>query len=249
MLDRMGRSIKDSILNPLERAIPPGLSPNTITWISFLPGMLAAVCAAAGLWGWALAAFAVNRLLDGLDGVVARRRGRQTDYGGYLDIMVDFTVYAAIPIGVWLGSSAAAAGEGTAATGPPEVLPLITLLAVFYINAASWMYLSAVIEKRRVLGGDQRRGSADAGSDEAGSDDTGRDDTGRDDTGSAHAAGGAHLTSVTMPTGVVEGTETILFFALFLLLPDHYALLFWIMSVATAAGVLQRLLWARRALR
>lgn len=218
MLDRLGRSIKDSILNPLERAIPPGLSPNTITWISLLPGILAAVCAAFGLRGWALAAFASNRLLDGLDGVVARMRGRQTDYGGYLDIMVDFVVYAALPIGVWLGSSAAAAAEGTAAAGRAGAIPLVALLAVFYVNAASWMYLSAVIEKRRGLGGD-------------------------------HTGGNAHLTSVTMPTGVVEGTETILFFALFLLLPDHYAVLFWIMSVATAAGVVQRLAWARRVLR
>src|SRR6056297_3466509 len=84
MLDRLGRSIKDSILNPLERTITRSLSHNAITWISLIPGLATAAFAAAGWWGWAIGAFAVNRILDGMDGIVARRRGMQSDYGGYL---------------------------------------------------------------------------------------------------------------------------------------------------------------------
>jgi phosphatidylglycerophosphate synthase len=204
-----------------------------ITWASLVPGLAAAVCAAFGLWGWAFAAFAVNRVLDGLDGMVARHRDRQSDYGGYLDIMVDFAVYASIPIGVWLGATGAAiAGRAasTATAGSPiaiDALPLIVLLAAFYVNAASWMYLAAVIEKRRGLGKDQN-------------------DSLYANPESRHAD---KLTTVEMPTGVVEGTETVLFFALFLLLPGHYAILFWIMAAATAAGVVQRLIWAYRTLR
>lgn len=38
------------------------------------------------------------RVLDGLDGVVARQRNKQTDFGGYLDIVLDFTVYSIIPV-------------------------------------------------------------------------------------------------------------------------------------------------------
>ena len=38
----------------------------------------------------------LNRLLDGLDGAVARAAG-STDLGGFLDITMDFLVYSAIP--------------------------------------------------------------------------------------------------------------------------------------------------------
>ncbi|MFW5826696.1 MAG: CDP-alcohol phosphatidyltransferase family protein [Alkalispirochaeta sp.] len=210
----MGRSFKDSILNPLERTIPAGLSPSAITGISLIPGLATAVCAAAGWWGWSIGLFAINRVLDGLDGIVARRRGTQSDFGGYLDIMADFTVYAAIPIGVWLGARGIA-GDGGATAG---ALPLVVLLAVFYVNAASWMYLSAILEKRGAQ------------------------------TAAAATARAPLATSVTMPSGVVEGTETILFFALFLLFPAQYAILFWVMAGATAAGVVQRLIWAAKTL-
>jgi phosphatidylglycerophosphate synthase len=40
-------------------------------------------------YGAALAAILLNRLLDGLDGALARRRGL-TDAGGFLDISLDF---------------------------------------------------------------------------------------------------------------------------------------------------------------
>ena len=41
-------------------------------------------------YGWALACCLANRLLDGLDGAVARIRG-PTDFGGYADIVADPT--------------------------------------------------------------------------------------------------------------------------------------------------------------
>ncbi|MFW5695328.1 MAG: CDP-alcohol phosphatidyltransferase family protein, partial [Alkalispirochaeta sp.] len=233
MLDRMGRSWKDTILNPLERAIPQCLSPNAITGISLLPGLAAAVLAGAALWGWAIAAFAVNRVLDGLDGIVARARDTQTDFGGYLDIMADFAVYAAIPIGVWLGATDAGVSTVVADGRPAQsaittALPVVVLLAIFYLNAASWMYLSALIERRRATGPDQ----------------TGPHES--QEAGSSTPPVGHEFTTIVMPTGVVEGTETVVFFALFLVLPDHYATLFWIMAAATAGGVVQRVLWARR---
>ncbi len=208
MLDQVTRSLKDSLLTPLERVIPHGLHPDTITWVSLIPGLAAALLAGVGLTGWAVAAFVANRILDGLDGLLARRRHLQSDFGGYLDIIVDFVVYAAIPIGVWYG---AAGGAGA--------LPLVLLLSVFYVNGASWMYLSAVLEKRRPKDGEPSSSRR-----------------------SEH-------TTVTMPRGVVEGTETVIFFTLFLLIPRLYVLLFSIMTALTAAGVVQRLVWAYRNIR
>lgn len=199
MFDSLTRVAKDSVLGPLLRLLPRWIHPDAVTLASLPAGLAAAGLAATGAWGWAVAWFVLNRALDGLDGLLARERGLQSDFGGYLDIMVDFLVYAAVPIGVWYGT-------GTAAT-----TPLIVLLAVFYVNGASWMYLSAILEKR------------------------------------GRTAPGA--TSVTMPTGLVEGTETVVFFLLFLAIPAHAALLFWLMAGATAVGIIQRLLWAARHLR
>jgi phosphatidylglycerophosphate synthase len=78
-----------------------------------------------------------NRVLDGLDGMVARFHARQSDFGGYLDIVLDFVVYAAIPVGLYWGNP-----------GATNTAALILLLSSFYVNAASWIYLSAILEKR-----------------------------------------------------------------------------------------------------
>ena len=39
-----------------------------------------------------LAFFLLTRLLDGIDGAYARATNQCTEFGGYLDIIVDFTV-------------------------------------------------------------------------------------------------------------------------------------------------------------
>ena len=53
-------------------------------------------------------------------------------------------------------------------------------------------------------------------------------------------------TSVTMPTGLIEGTETLILFSLFLLLPDHLLSLFALTTILVMLGVLQRVAWARK---
>ena len=87
---------------------------------------------------WGLAFWLLNRALDGLDGLLARLHGLQDDFGGYLDILFDFVAYAALPIGLVL-----------AAPTLDRYLALAVLLASFYVNTASWMYLAAILEKRR----------------------------------------------------------------------------------------------------
>ena len=70
------------------------------------------------------------------DGAVARHTGL-SDRGGFLDILTDFIVYASLPIGLVAGS----------ASNEPY-LALAFMLASFYVNSASWMYLAAILEKR-----------------------------------------------------------------------------------------------------
>lgn len=52
---------------------------------------LAAAGAAALQWHWgALGLWLLNRVFDGLNGMVARAHAIQSDFGGYLNIVLDF---------------------------------------------------------------------------------------------------------------------------------------------------------------
>lgn len=137
MLDHYLRAYKDTLLHPLT-GCTGNISPNTITVLAAVVGVAAAGAAATSWYGPALGLWLANRVLDGLDGLVARRCNRQSDFGGYLDIVLDFVVYALVPIGVYWGMPTHAAA-----------VSLIFLLGSFYVNSASWIYLAALLEKRQ----------------------------------------------------------------------------------------------------
>ncbi len=145
MFDLILRALKDRLLEPLARLLGPRVAPDLVTLVACLVGLGAGVCAWRRADGAALALWALNRLLDGLDGTLARVHGRQTDFGGYLDILLDFAVYTAVPTGLALGRPTFAA-----------LAACVALLGSFFVNAASWMYLSAVLERRDA--GAKRRG-------------------------------------------------------------------------------------------
>jgi len=138
MFDHFFRSLKDSLLEPVARALGPTIPPLAITWLAFVAGLSCAAAVLTGRLGVALGLWLLNRLLDGLDGTHARVHARVSHFGAYLDIVFDFVVYAAIP----LAFVAAARQYELALAG-------VFLLASFYVNAASWMYLSALLEARR----------------------------------------------------------------------------------------------------
>ena len=202
MLDAVLRPIKERLLAPAALVVGHRLSPMAVTVAAFLAGLASALLGVRGAYGAALVFWLVNRVLDGFDGTLARVQGRQTDLGGYVDLLLDFVVYAAIPLGL-------AFGIGDSRT----LVAGLALLASFYVNAASWMYLSAVLERR------------DAG---------------------ARARG--ELTTITMPPGLVGGTETMVCYAAFFAFPRYVVPLFWLMSALVLFTVLQRLAWAVRRL-
>jgi phosphatidylglycerophosphate synthase len=136
MFDHLLRSLKDRLLARLAQLLR-GVPPNALSVLALLFGLGAAAAAAQGGWRLGLALWLANRVTDGLDGTVARLSGTQSDFGGYLDILLDFVVYAAVPLGFVAQSS------------DPDVLRWAAVLeASFFVNACSWMYLSAVLEKR-----------------------------------------------------------------------------------------------------
>src|SRR4051812_8606907 len=74
-----------------------GVSADQVTVVGFLLGLAAAAAIAFSLYGAGLLLVLASRLCDGLDGAVARQT-RMTDRGGFLDIVLDFGFYAAIPL-------------------------------------------------------------------------------------------------------------------------------------------------------
>ena len=205
MFDLYLRPVKERVLTPLARALGNGVAPMAVTLLAFLAGVGASVFAARAMMCGALACWLINRFLDGLDGTLARTQHAQSELGGYVDVLLDFVVYAAIPVGLVIGAlSAERASLGIAA---------LVMVSSFYVNAASWMHLSALLGRRGA--GAQARGE---------------------------------LTSVTMPDGLIGGTETIVFYTLFLLLPAHLVGLFVSMTVLVIVTVVQRLAWSVRGL-
>lgn len=200
MFDVILRALKDRLFEPLARLLGARVAPNAVTALACLVGLACGAAAWRRAYGAALALWAVNRLLDGLDGTLARVHGRQTDFGGYLDILLDFVVYTAVPTGLALGRPTTAA-----------LAACVALIGSFFINAASWMYLSAVFEGR-ALG----------------------------------AAARGERTTVTMPPGLIAGTETVVFYTLFLALPARTPELFGLMAALVYLTVGQRVWWAWR---
>lgn len=137
MIDQQLRATKDRIVEPVVRRLPSAVTPGRLTLASLLGGAAAGLLAASGWQWWALAAWLASRLCDGLDGAVARRRGGQSDLGGYLDLMADAVGYVAVPLGV----AAAQADRGA-------WVACAVLLASFYVNVMSWALLSAIAAKR-----------------------------------------------------------------------------------------------------
>src|SRR6056297_1900033 len=133
MFDILLRPLKDKVLDPCAKLLGRFLSPHAVTLISLLLGAASVTAVFYGRLGAALILWILNRITDGLDGAVARVTGKSSDIGGYIDIMADFLIYAALPIAFALQSPA----EGA-------LIAAAVLLAAFYINAGAWMYLAAL---------------------------------------------------------------------------------------------------------
>lgn len=189
-------------MQPIAPRLGRHVHPTMVTLVAFGVGVAASLCLWQRAYGWGLALWLLNRAVDGLDGSVARASGKQSDLGGYLDILLDTVIYAAVPVALV-----------AARPDPATLWALVALLASFYVNSISWSYLAAILEKRQ-------HGAA------------------------AHS----ELTSVTMPTGLIEGTETVLFFTAFILFPSALVVLFGLMGALVALTTVQRVVWAVRTL-
>ncbi|MCA0371156.1 MAG: CDP-alcohol phosphatidyltransferase family protein [Proteobacteria bacterium] len=96
MLDPYVRPLIDPALNRLGASLAQkGVTPNAMTLTGFGFGLCAIVMVSQDALLWAAVFLALNRICDGLDGAVARHAGL-SDFGGFLDIVCDFIVYAGV---------------------------------------------------------------------------------------------------------------------------------------------------------
>lgn len=106
MLDRWTMPRTQAPLAPLVKTLERyRVTPDQVTLVGFLIGLLALPLLAVQAYGWALAAILLNRVADGLDGALARQQGTPSDAGGFLDIGLDFVFYAAVVLGFALADS------------------------------------------------------------------------------------------------------------------------------------------------
>ena len=99
MLDRLTlRLVRPPLLKMAHYTVRSGVTADQVTLLGFAIGMLALPALATGHFTWALLAIGLNRILDGLDGAVARLT-QATERGAYLDIVLDFIFYSAVIFG------------------------------------------------------------------------------------------------------------------------------------------------------
>lgn len=195
MRDSVLRAQKDRLLLPMAEQLFKSIHPNIVSVVALGVGLLSATAIIYEAFLPGLVLWLFNRILDGLDGVVARAHDKQSDFGGYLDLLLDFIVYLAIPIAFLV-----------AMPSMPNMWAGVALLAIYVLNLLSWSTLSAILEKRQL-----------------------------------HSQ--SRLTTLEMPTGLIEGTETIIFYSLFFLLPGQIAFLFGLMAFLVGLTACQRVWW------
>ena len=136
MLDRPAQALIAPALQAAGRwLVRHGGTADAITWAGFALGLAAAACIALQQPLAGLALILVSRLMDGLDGTVARLTA-PTDRGAFLDITLDFLFYASVPLAFALADPGA------------NALPAAVLLAAFIGTGSSFLAFAVLAERR-----------------------------------------------------------------------------------------------------
>ncbi len=111
-----------------------GVTGGALTGASLGIGALCLAAIAFGLNTVALILWLFNRLLDGLDGEVARLRGESSELGAFIDIVADFFVYGGFLVAL-------------AIQHPDARLALVVLFFAYYLNGTVFLALSSTLER------------------------------------------------------------------------------------------------------
>ncbi len=136
MLDKAIQQGLKPVLHRMARGlVHAGVGADALSFTGFALGMAAALSIAFQHFLAGLVLLLLSRLMDGLDGAVARLT-TPTDRGGFLDITLDFVFYAAIPLAF------------AVADPVHNALPAAVLLASFMGTASSFLAFAIVAAKR-----------------------------------------------------------------------------------------------------
>ena len=102
---RLETGIQKLLYKTLGKHIPPGMTPNQITLIGALGGLMGIVCAFLALINYFFLIGSILGLLchiicDDLDGFVARSRNMSSKAGGYFDLLTDILHITFLIIGL-----------------------------------------------------------------------------------------------------------------------------------------------------
>jgi len=172
------------------------VSADQVTLLGVVTGLGSACAIVGGFYVLALVLLVVSRILDGLDGAVARAT-TPTDLGGYLDIVGDFVFYVSIPLAFAIADS----GNALAAA---------VLIASFTLTGVSFLAYAVLAAKRNLQ--TQAHGKK----------------------------------SFYYNTGLAEGTETIVTFALMCLFPAFFVPIALTYAALCLVTVIQRSVSAYR---
>ena len=195
MLDKKANEILKNILIPISRILLKlNIKPDHITFFGLFVGFCSFVFLSFGMTNIALILFLINRILDGIDGTMARL-SKKTDLGGYYDIVCDFFIYAIIPFGFIL-------------LDKENCLSMAFLLTTFLGTCSTFLTTAWIFEKNKI----------------------------KIDIKTTNPK------SFYYSVGLIEGTETILFFVLMFLFYEFAYLLAWILSFLCIITSLLRVL-------
>ena len=135
MFDARLRPLIDPPLNRIGRALAAGgVTANMLTFLGLVLGLAGAGAIALGQLAIGLALIIANRLLDGLDGAVARANG-PTALGGYFDIVADFAFYVSVPLAFGF-------------LDPANTQAALALVAAFVLTGVSFLAFAVVAAER-----------------------------------------------------------------------------------------------------
>tara|TARA_Y100001933_G_C18958967_1_gene547258 strand:+ start:618 stop:1223 length:606 start_codon:yes stop_codon:yes gene_type:complete len=135
MFDAKLRPLIDPPLNRLGSALARrGVTANAITFLGLALGLAGAAAISVGYFSAGLGLILANRLLDGLDGAVARANG-PTALGGYFDIVADFAFYVSVPLGFGL-------------VDPANTQAALVLVASFVLTGVSFLAYAVIAAER-----------------------------------------------------------------------------------------------------
>ena len=135
MLDARLRPLIDPPLNRVGHLLArSGISANMLTFSGLALGLGGAVAIAFEQIWLGLVLIIANRLLDGLDGAVARATSPSA-LGGYFDIVADFAFYVSIPLGFGILASS-------------NTLPALVLVASFVLTGVSFLAFAVIAAER-----------------------------------------------------------------------------------------------------